>query len=402
MKNFTLILFFLLVGFLATANTAKSSLSPFNYGESFIFVEGGVEFSVYPNGEFDFYYNPQFARTSVVHIPAPNYNISYNSGFNYDPFVQYDDFGAVIQIENVPVYYDYYGRIVQAGNVFLNYNSRGQLIRVGNMHIRYNRFNQPVKYIGFINSYNPRYVYRPWHRYYVRPHQSYRVVYYEPYRAYYEPYRVDYGQYLNYYETNNYYVNRDNFYRPGQQVNSYNHGRRTEVQRETHPLRSSLNATRNSSSEIGSINSEVRSNRSSVSENRGRIETNQTSRGYSRESANREMHENAVRAQRSNSSTTSRESVPVQRSAEVSNSSEIRNNVSQQSGRRSIQPAAQNRQNSVPQAVTPQRSATIQTGAPVERNSSSVRTRESSPRSNEVKPISRNSGEGRRSSGGRN
>lgn len=404
MKTYTLLITLLFVGVLASAKPADAgNLSPFNYGESFIFVEGGVEFSVYPNGEFDFYYNPQFARTSIAHIPVPSNNISYNAGFNYDPFVQYDDFGAVIQIENVPVYYDYYGRIVQAGNIFLNYNSRGHLVRVGNMHIRYNRFNQPIKYVGFINSYNTSYVYRPWHRYYVRPHQSYRVVYYEPYRAYYQPYRVEYGQYVNFYETNNYNVNRNDFYRPGQQVNSYNHGRRTVAQREVQPLRSSQNVSRNSSSEVGSLNAEVRSNRSPVSENRSRNETNSSRRGYSRELSNIEKHQNAVQAQRSSQRSTSRESVSVQRRTPVNNSTEINNrNAVQQSGRRSSQPALQNRQSSGRQPVTTPRSPNVQTSTPINSNSSNIRSRSSSPRSNEVKAISRNTREGRSSSRGGN
>lgn len=400
MKNFTLILSLLFVGVLATAKTVDAgNLSPFNYGDSFIFVEGGVEFSVYPNGEFDFYYNPQFARSPIAHIPVPNNNISYNAGYNYDPFLQYDDYGAVIQIENVPVFYDYYGRLVQAGNVSLNYNSRGQLVRLGNMHIRYNRFNQPIKYNGHINAYNTRYVYRPWHRYYVRPHQSYRIVYYEPYRAYYEPYRVSYGQYVNYYQTNNYYENRNDFYRPGQQVNSYNHGRRTIAQREVQPKRrSNQYAAKRFSSEAGRTNSEVRSNRNSVSVNRGRIETNQTSRGYSRELSNIEKHENAVQEQRRNARSTARESAPVQKRSTVNTSSFVSsNNVLPQNGRRSSQPAVQSRQNNVRQPVTSQRSSNVQNRTPVESNSSGARTRSSSSRSNEVKPVSRNSGE-RRSS----
>ena len=43
-----------------------------------------------------------------VSINSPNVNISYNSGYDYNAYVQYDEFGAIIQIENVPIYYDYY------------------------------------------------------------------------------------------------------------------------------------------------------------------------------------------------------------------------------------------------------------------------------------------------------
>ena len=60
MKKFIfLIAALILGGFTATAATTNldnSSVSTFNrgYGNSFIFVEGGIEFSVFPDGQFDF------------------------------------------------------------------------------------------------------------------------------------------------------------------------------------------------------------------------------------------------------------------------------------------------------------------------------------------------------------
>ncbi|MEP6261811.1 MAG: hypothetical protein ABJ092_09555 [Gillisia sp.] len=296
MKNITLILALLFVGVTASANTSKSTFAPYNYGEAFIFVEGGVEFAVYPNGEFDFHYNPQFLNTSIVHIPNPGRNISYNSGYNYDAFIQYDDFGAVIQIENVPVYYDFYGRLIQAGNVTLRYDNHGRIVRVGGMNIRYNRFNQPIRYVGMINHYNTRYIYRPWHQYYMRPHQNYRVVYFEPYRAYYEPVRMNYIQYTNYYQNNNYYYNKSNFYRPGQQVASYNYGRRTTTARDLNEVvRSSENVSRNSTA-VKTDNASVRNNNTvtrTAAENSTYSTTNDVTRQRSME-----QHEAAVRAQR--------------------------------------------------------------------------------------------------------
>src|SRR5690606_40315365 len=78
-------------------------------GNAYIFVEGGVEFSVFPDGQFDFVYLGN-QGTQIV-FSSPNVAVNYNSGYNYDAYVQYDMYGAVIQIENVPVYYDDYGRI---------------------------------------------------------------------------------------------------------------------------------------------------------------------------------------------------------------------------------------------------------------------------------------------------
>ncbi|MCM4156072.1 hypothetical protein [Gramella sp. AN32] len=228
MKKLTLIIAAIFLGLSVKASVA-STLTP-NYSDSFIFVEGGVEFAIYPNGEFDFYFNPDFRRGNSVHIASPNVNISYNSGYNYEPYVQYDDYGAVIQIETVPVYYDFYGRIVQAGDILIGYNSLGYVTNVGRMRVHYDRFNHFTHQTGFINSYNRAYVYRPWHDYYRRPQVNVSIVFGRPYRAYYAPYRMSYHEHVNIY--NNYYVtgkrNR-NFYRPSQTVDHYNYGERTKT-----------------------------------------------------------------------------------------------------------------------------------------------------------------------------
>ncbi len=160
----------------------------YRYGNSFIFVEDGVTFSVYPDGEFDFYMDN---RVNVgVGARIGNVGITFNSGYNYDPFVQYDDYGAVIQVENIPVFYDYYGRVSQIGSVDIWYNN-GRVRRVGGLHVYYNGgvFSH---YTGFINIYNRHYVYRPFHRYFARPGIGFCTVYSRPYRRYYSPIRYSY------------------------------------------------------------------------------------------------------------------------------------------------------------------------------------------------------------------
>ena len=84
-------LIYLFVGLLAglSSATAKNlddtSINRYYDGSRYIFVEGGVEFSVYPDGEFDFVLT-QIAQGVNVNVNAGPVNISYNSGFNYDPF----------------------------------------------------------------------------------------------------------------------------------------------------------------------------------------------------------------------------------------------------------------------------------------------------------------------------
>ncbi len=225
MKKFYLIIAFLTLGLTATAATPSFG-SPYR-GEAFIFVERGVEFAVFPDGQFDFFFNP---RGNFNRIPS-HINYSFNSGYNYGPFIQYDDYGAVIQIENVPVYYDHYGRLIQAGRVRIGYNHLGMVDRIGNMFLHYNFYNQLTHTSGFINSRNASYVYRPWHDHYVRPY-TYSVVYHQPYRLYYTPTRMKYSYYRNYYETHYYNNNfHQRYYSPGDPVTSYHRGRRVDSPR---------------------------------------------------------------------------------------------------------------------------------------------------------------------------
>jgi len=190
---------FFLIGITAfattTSNSSKNTMYAHNFvrgnGNSFIFVEQGVEFAIFPDGQFDFNvnsYGPNFG----VNANFGGASISFNTGYGYDAYVQYDDYGAVIQIENVPIYYDYYGRIVQAGNVRINYNRYGYVTRVGGLHIYYNRYNRYSYSSGYINSYNRYYVYRPWHDYYAAPAIAFCVVFNKPYRRYYQPARYTY------------------------------------------------------------------------------------------------------------------------------------------------------------------------------------------------------------------
>lgn len=211
-----LLVAFLLIGTTSSATTTTTTLG-FNsyrfangYGNSFIFVEQGIEFAVFPDGQFDFNVNTYGPKFNAM-ANFGGVSISFNTGYNYNAYVQYDDFGAVVQIENVPIYYDYYGRIVQAGNIFIRYNNRGFVSRVGGLRVYYNRFNRFSYCTGFINTWNRYYVYRPWHAYYAIPVVDYCVVYSRPYRRYYRPVRHAY-----------YRPYRDNF-RPRV---SYNAGRR--------------------------------------------------------------------------------------------------------------------------------------------------------------------------------
>ncbi len=241
MKKFIfLIAGILLVGFTANATTNTTINYNRGYGNSFIFLENGIEFSVFPDGQFDFNISNHYGTN--VSIGTPNVNFSFNSGYNYNPYLQYDEYGAIIQIEHTPIFYDFYGRIVQAGNININYNGFGHVSRVGGLYVHYNRFNRFSHCSGFINTYNRNYVFRPWHRYYRVPAVDYCVVYNRPYRRYYAPIRYSYTRpYYNNvrYRTSvasrrGHVINRSNRYtainrgyRNGHKVNNYARNRKS-------------------------------------------------------------------------------------------------------------------------------------------------------------------------------
>lgn len=195
--------------FATTIRVAETEASLNNYvrgyGNSFIFNEGGIEFSVYRDGQFDFYI-PDNGPDVSVGINTPGFTLSFNAGYNYNPYVQYDRFGAIIQIQNTPIFYDFYGRVNQIGDIFIAYNSFNRISRIGGLNVYY-RNNIFWRYDGFINTYNRAYVWRPWHRFYILPPVNYCVINVNPYRQFYSPVRhIWYRPYRNnvrYYNVNN-------------------------------------------------------------------------------------------------------------------------------------------------------------------------------------------------------
>lgn len=195
---------------MAESRTSSQAQGTYRGSVPFIFVERDVEFAIYPNGEFDFaYVGPNYQNNPYN---GPRRPFSYNGGYNYDVYLQFDRFGAVVQVESVPIYYDYYGRITQAGNVIIRY-SGDYVTQVGNMHVIYERGNVYLASSGYVNSYNQHLRPQPWHSYYARPY--YPIVYTVPYRENYKPRRYEYEEHRRRYN------NRGR--------SNYDNGRRTFV-----------------------------------------------------------------------------------------------------------------------------------------------------------------------------
>lgn len=184
-----IVLFSFSISFAKNKSDGYTNFKKSNYGESYTFVERGITFSVFQNGEFDFYIAPRGQASANLNLGAVN--ISYNSGYNYDAYVQYDDYGAIVQIESLPIYYDYYGRVNRVGSIRIGYNTN-RLVRIGNLNVYYNNYGYRTHYSGYINHYNRYYTYQPYHDYFVRPHYAQSIISHNPYRQYYSAERYYY------------------------------------------------------------------------------------------------------------------------------------------------------------------------------------------------------------------
>lgn len=94
------------------------------YDEAVSFVERGIQFHIFLNGEFDF--NSRNLRNRRVRISR-------------------DFRGRINRVGNVFIRYDFRGNVRRIGSVNMNYN-RGRLTNVGNLRIRYNRWGDPRFY----------------------------------------------------------------------------------------------------------------------------------------------------------------------------------------------------------------------------------------------------------------
>ncbi|MEZ4854190.1 hypothetical protein [Flavobacterium sp.] len=203
MKKITLLLsaFVLVIGTtIAKASSEKvfddgdrRILTPidYRYADPIVFMERGIEFYVFPNGDFDFNTVTTTAsqpRNATYGAPRSNTN-RYHNPAPMGVRVEHDYMGRVRRVGNVFINYDAYGRVKRVGSVYMSYNSFA-LKQVGNLRIIYDNRGRIINIIGFVNNSSTVYNYN----------QNGGV--------YYGPSNGNYGSY-NYNDTSN---NDDDFY----------------------------------------------------------------------------------------------------------------------------------------------------------------------------------------------
>ncbi|XLS27550.1 hypothetical protein ACJD0Z_10115 [Flavobacteriaceae bacterium M23B6Z8] len=159
----------LLTGIVAFANqvntrvlTTKDGFTKrYRHAEPIKFVERGVKFFIFPNGEFDYTFVRPFNRrrgNGNVGFGTPGGRNGYVVNRPYRrAHVRFDRFGRVNRVGNVPVRYDQFGRVFRVGTVFMNYGRRGLLNQVGGLDVRYNKHGRIIRTYGDVHFDDVRY-----------------------------------------------------------------------------------------------------------------------------------------------------------------------------------------------------------------------------------------------------
>ncbi|ESU28457.1 hypothetical protein FLJC2902T_18200 [Flavobacterium limnosediminis JC2902] len=130
--------------------------------EPIMFMERGIEFYVFPDGQFDFNTRPSGPRRESANATygAPGVRTHYGPA-NYGVRVEHDNFGRVRRVGNVFINYDGYNRVKRVGSVYMRYNSFA-LSQVGGLRIMYDRRGHIIDVIGYVNGWSHAYLYSPY------------------------------------------------------------------------------------------------------------------------------------------------------------------------------------------------------------------------------------------------
>jgi hypothetical protein len=159
MKKITLLVAsVLLIGNVAKASeinfTDDANANRFSFDEPISFDERGIEFFVFPNGDFDFNTRPDDSQGDYFFKGAGkrgNDKVTNRGAVNYGTLIEFDSFGRVRRVGNTFINYDAHDRVNRIGSVYMRYN-RFALTQVGGLQIVYNHFGEIVDMIGEVKG----------------------------------------------------------------------------------------------------------------------------------------------------------------------------------------------------------------------------------------------------------
>jgi hypothetical protein len=159
MKKITLLVAsILLIGNVAKASelnfTDDETRTRFSFDEPIAFTERGIEFFVFPNGDFDFNTRPDDSQGGYFFKGAGKKGsdkITDRRPGNFGTLIEHDSFGRVRRVGNTFINYDTRDRVNRIGTVYMKYN-RFALTQIGGLSIQYNRFGEITDMFGTVKG----------------------------------------------------------------------------------------------------------------------------------------------------------------------------------------------------------------------------------------------------------
>jgi len=115
---------FFLVGSMAAASenpvfSDNTTIARFSFDEPISFTERGIEFFVFPNGEFDFNTRPDDSHGDYYYKTAGKRStvIVQRGPINYGVRIEHDSFGRVRRVGNTFINYDYNDKVNKIVNL---------------------------------------------------------------------------------------------------------------------------------------------------------------------------------------------------------------------------------------------------------------------------------------------
>lgn len=131
----------------------RNRLVDYRDAEPIVFNERGIDFYVFPTGEFDFNTRPEDSHGDYYFKTAGKRGtVVVERGGRPENFgvrIERDAFGRVRRVGNTFINYDAFDRVNRIGTVFMRYNSFA-LTQIGGMRIMYNRRCQIIDMYGTV------------------------------------------------------------------------------------------------------------------------------------------------------------------------------------------------------------------------------------------------------------
>lgn len=115
----------------------------YNQAQPITFVQKGIQFFVYTNGEFDFQVvrSNSYGRRGNQYLNAPGSTFGVYFPYSNGRLVRYDYWGNIKQVGRNHIFYNRNGKVNHIGSVSMRYR-KGRLARVGNMTLLYDRWGR--------------------------------------------------------------------------------------------------------------------------------------------------------------------------------------------------------------------------------------------------------------------